>query len=221
MRSRAAQARALADCGRDQAAIAEWEYVLQATLGRTAGSSQAQRYYAMACRELAALLWHNGDRDQARRLHQRAILMEFNRHGSLSGRTLLNAVLFGGMEISPDRQIRLLRGIAREGSRRERAVARLRLARSAAERNDVPEALRMLRRAVRQSTGPRARGEALAWYGCLLVRSGRLAKGERMLRRGARCLLQMDDHVGSQRLLKLARLAAASRTQQHWLLGRN
>jgi hypothetical protein len=175
----------------------------------------------MASRELAAILWRSGDRLRARSLHQRAIRLELDQHRSLSGATLLNAVAFGVMDGSPERITRLLRVIAREGSRSEQAEARLRLTRCAAERGDLPQALRLVRRAARQATGPRTRGEALAWYGCLLVRSGQLQKGERMLRRGAHCLVKIDDHPGAQRLLKLARLVEASRAQQRWLQERN
>jgi hypothetical protein len=207
-------ARGLADCGRARDAVAEWEHLLEAIPRGETVRPGAQRCCAVACRELAALLWRCGDRERARRLHQHAIRTELGYRGSLSAATLLNAVELGGMETCPDGNTRLLRRIARTGSRRIMADARLRLARSAADRGDLPEALRLLRQAVRLAVGPRSRGEALAWHGCLLARTGRLAGGARMLRRGARCLLQIEDHPGARRLLKLARLVEALRARQ-------
>lgn len=216
--ARMALALSLSDAGRDREAVSHWERILGATRDET---PRGKRRFAAACRELAALLWGMGDAERARRLHQQAIRRELECSGSLSGRTLLNGVQMGAIDVSPQKASRLLRGVARDGLPRERSAAWLQLGRQAAARRDFTEAVRCLRRAVRTAGGPKARGEALGWCGCLLVQAGRLGRGARVLRRGARCLAQAGDAPGARRLRTLARRAEASGNRVSSIVERN
>ena len=220
LRARIALARALADCGREHDAVFEWERALAAARALQ-NRGRATRYAALACRELAALLWRTGKAEDAGRLHQQAIRFELRRRRSLSERTLLNAALMGTFDSSSARLAHLLRVIAGSGVRRERADAWLRLGRLAAGRHDLPAALVAFRRSVRAAVGPRARGEALGWYGCLLARAGKLRSAARILRRGSRRLEQAHDRAGAERLLRLACRVQAARAQQQRTLIRN
>lgn len=217
LRTRCERARCLADVGDVRQAVLEWEGVLQASLDR----SEANPIRARAARELAALSCGCGDTDRAMQLHQQAVRLELQQQRSLSGRTLLNAAALAALETATLPRERLLRAVARTGSRRERSDAWLQLGRLAVGQGDLDQALRCFRRSARAAAGPRVRGEALTWYGCLLARTGRLPQAELTLRRAAGCLNRANDHAGAKRLFRLIRRIRCSLAERRRFTGRN